>query len=349
MGSVTTSWEAKTLGVRQILRDSLNPDWLLPVDKLPPKSQKNVSTFIETSGALTSRELEITTKTAVALVADMAAGSLSAVETVTAFLKRAHVAHQLTNFATEFMVKDALDAAKELDEYYEATGKLVGPLHGLPISTKEHIGLKGRIVHSGYVAWTDNVVDEDALIVKLAKKAGAVFHVRTNEPQIVMVRHKRIPWTSRMDLSDQDRRQHLDCSNPIHGTTVNPHNRDLTCGGSSGGEGVSLGLRCAVIGLGTDVGGSVRVPAAFCGSSGLKTTSLRNPYGGICLPGLGHESVRCVVSPLANSIGDIALFEDAILGMTPWETETSLVPLPWRKLTDPAPRDLTIGVIWDDG
>jgi amidase len=202
MGSVATCWEAKTLGVRQILQDSLNPDWLLPADKLPPKSQKNVSTFIETSGALTSRELEITAKTAVALVADMAAGSLSAVETVTAFLKRAHVAHQLTNFATEFMVKDALEAARELDEYFAATGKLVGPLHGLPISTKEHIGLKGRIVHSGYVAWTNNVVEEDALIVKLAKRAGAVFHVRTNVPQIVMVGPERIPRISRVALSD---------------------------------------------------------------------------------------------------------------------------------------------------
>ncbi|KAH6685448.1 amidase signature domain-containing protein [Plectosphaerella plurivora] len=324
----TTSRWAKTLGARQILQDSLNPDWLLPLDKLPPKSQKNVSNFIETSGALTARELEITAKSAVALVTDMAAGSLTAVETVTAFLKRAHVAHQLTNFATEFMCKDALDAAKDLDAHFAATGKLAGPLHGLPISTKEHIGFKGQILHSGYVAWVDNVADEDALIVTMAKKAGAVFHVRTNVPQVVM---------------------HLDCSNPIYGTTVNPHNRDLTPGGSSGGEGVSLGMRCAALGLGTDVGGSVRVPAAFCGSVGLKTTSLRNPYGGICLPGIGHESVRCVVSPLANSIGDIALFEDAILGMAPWETETSLVPLPWKKVDDPTPQQLTIGVIWDDG
>ncbi|EOO00288.1 putative fatty-acid amide hydrolase protein [Phaeoacremonium minimum UCRPA7] len=116
----------------------------------------------------------------------MQTGSLTAVETVTAFLKRAHIAHQLVNFATEFMIEEALATATELDEYFKTTGKLKGPLHGIPISIKEHIGLKGRITHSGFVAWIDHIPSEDALIIRLLKEAGAVFHVRTNEPQSVM-------------------------------------------------------------------------------------------------------------------------------------------------------------------
>lgn len=143
--------------------------------------------------------------------------------------------------------------------------------------------------------------------------------------------------------------QHADCSNVIHGTTVNPHNRKLTSGGSSGGEGACLGTRCSAIGIGTDIGGSVRVPAAFCGSYGLRTTALRNPYKGIILAGEGQESIRCVVSPLANSVGDLDLFQKTLIGMEPWEEETSLVPLPWKTISPYGPADVTIGIMWEDG
>ncbi|KAL4904497.1 hypothetical protein BDW74DRAFT_25448 [Aspergillus multicolor] len=323
-----TSWKTKGEQCRKILSDSLKHEWLLPLGDLPPTDQLNVSTFIETCGRLTPRELEITHSDATHLVDQMGQGELSAVETATAFLKRAHIAHQLVNFATEFMVEDALKAAAELDAHFRATGKLKGPLHGIPISTKEHIGFKGRICHSGYVAWTDNIAQEDALIVRLLRQAGAVFHVRTNEPQSVM---------------------HIDCSNNIYGTTVNPHNRKLTPGGSSGGEGASLGLRCAVLGIGTDIGGSVRVPAAFCGAYGLRNTALRNPYKGVCLAGSGQESIRCVISPLANTVNDIDLFQRTLLDLEPWEEETSLVPMPWREVDPMQPEQLTIGIIWDDG
>lgn len=103
------------------------------------------------------------------------------------------------------------------------------------------------------------------------------------------------------------------------------------------------------MGLGTDIGGSVRGPAAFCGCYGLRTTALRNPYKGICLPGLGQESIKCILGPLANSISDIQLFEDVVLNQEPWDEETSLVPLPWKKMEPYQPGQFTVGVIWDDG
>lgn len=343
-------WEIKAEACRQILQKSLKPEWLLPPDQLPPASQLNVSKFIESCGQLTPRELQITASTAAELTSQMAEGKLTAVETVTGFLKRGHIAHQLVNFATEFMVEDALAAAEELDAHFKKTGKLVGPLHGVPISAKEHMSLKGRRVHSGYVAWADNVADEDALVIRLAKAAGAVFHVRTNEPQSVMVSARVTFGILLIEINANQRfQQHLDCSNPIYGTTVNPYNRNLTSGGSSGGEGASLGLRCAVMGIGTDIGGSVRVPAAFCGSYGVRTTAMRNPYKGVCIPGLGQESIRCVLSPLANSIADLDLFQKVIIDQEPWEEETQLVPLPWKRREPFKTGDFTIGVIWDDG
>jgi Asp-tRNA(Asn)/Glu-tRNA(Gln) amidotransferase A subunit family amidase len=84
---------------------------------------------------------------------------------------------------TEFMVEEALSRSRALDAHFRSTGKIVGPLHGVPISTKEMVYFKGRNTHTGYVSWISNVASQDALIVKILRKAGAVFHVRTNLPR----------------------------------------------------------------------------------------------------------------------------------------------------------------------
>jgi amidase len=181
------AWELKAEKCQKITQNSLNPAWILPAEQLPPADQLDVSSWPKRCNLLTARELEITETTGTDLVSQMGAGKLTAVETVTAFLKRAHVAHQLVNFATEFMVAEALSRATELDAHFQKNGKLVGPLHGLPISVKEHIGFKGRICHASYVALTDRIAEEDAYILELLRNAGAVFHVRTNQPQSLMV------------------------------------------------------------------------------------------------------------------------------------------------------------------
>lgn len=180
-------WEIKAEKCQKRTKDSMKPEWLVPEDQLPPADELDVSTFVETSKLLSPKELEITNTTAADLVSRMAAGSLTAVDTVTAFLKRAHIGQQLLNFATEFMVEDALKRAAELDEHFKSTGKIVGPLHGVPISVKEHVGIKGRTCNASYSAWEDNVPEEDALLLRLLANAGAVFHVRTNTPQTLMV------------------------------------------------------------------------------------------------------------------------------------------------------------------
>lgn len=181
-------WELKAEKCQQRTKDSMKPEWLVPEAQLPPADQLDVSTFAETSKLLSPAELEITNTTAAGLVSRMAAGSLTAVETVTAFLKRAHMGQQLLNFATEFLMDSALKRAAELDEHFKSTGKIVGPLHGVPISVKEHVGMKGLTCNASYSAWMDNIPKEDALLLRLLANAGAVFHVRTNTPQSLMVR-----------------------------------------------------------------------------------------------------------------------------------------------------------------
>ncbi|KAJ5273541.1 hypothetical protein N7478_008666 [Penicillium angulare] len=320
-------WERQAQRGRDILSQSVPNQWLASTSSLPPATEKNVIDFPRKSGLLSERELWITDLSATKLVVEMQNGSLKAEETVIAFLKRAVLGHQLLNFATEFMANEAISRARELDAYFERTGKLIGPLHGVPISIKEHIGLKNRTCNTGYVAWVDKVATEDAHLVKLLANAGAVFHVRTNQPQSLM---------------------HLCCSNNITGATLNPYNRTLTPGGSSGGEGASTGFKCAPLGIGTDIGGSIRVPAAFCGSYGFRPTSMRVPMAGIQVAAIGQETIHGVVGPLASSsVEDLELFQKAVMDQEPWDDETSLVPVPWKTVAPS--REITVAIMWDDG
>lgn len=93
--------------------------------------------------------------------------------------------------------------------------------------------------------------------------------------------------------------------------------------------------------------GSVRIPAAFNGVYGFRPSASRLPYDGIELPGAGQESVMCVVGPLAHSIPDINLFMKTVLDQEPWDTEVSLVPLPWKTVVPT--KDITVGIMWSDG
>lgn len=182
------NWETLAQVSREILDKSIQKQWLLPTAKLPSPDRTNVLDVPRESGILTERELEITVTDATGLVEGMRKGTWTAEEVTIAFLKRATIGHQLLNYATEFMAEEAISQARNLDTYFQSTGKVVGPLHGVPISTKEMVSFKDRILHTGYVSWVSNVAPQDALIVKILRKAGAVFHVRTNLPQTCMVR-----------------------------------------------------------------------------------------------------------------------------------------------------------------
>lgn len=138
------------------------------------------------------------------------------------------------NCVTELLPGRALDRARFLDAYFEQHGKPIGPFHGLPISVKEHFGMKGLRLHASYVALWDNLAIQDAHIIQILENAGAVFHARTTQPQTIM---------------------HLETSSNLYGTTTSPYNSELTSGGSSGGEGSLGALGGSVLGIGSDVGG----------------------------------------------------------------------------------------------
>ncbi|ORY19818.1 amidase signature domain-containing protein [Clohesyomyces aquaticus] len=282
---------------------------------------------------LTAEEVAITEADPVGLVSQLASGTLTSVQVTEAFLRRAGLAQKLTNCVTELLPVASLERATYLDSYIKEHGKPIGPLHGLPISVKEHIGMKGLTLNAGFIAWHDRTADQNALILDILYAAGAVFYVRTTQPQTLM---------------------HLETSSNFYGETVNPFNRTLTSGGSSGGEGAIIGMRGSCLGIGTDIGGSIRSPAANNGVYGLRPTSYRLPLSGLSATMLGQEQIVPVIGPLSTSLGGVKLFMKTLIDAQPWLQEPSLLPFPWKTASQ-IPTDasgnktLKIAVLYDDG
>ncbi|KAI3330802.1 amidase signature domain-containing protein [Ustulina deusta] len=304
--------------------------------KPPPPELLTGDIPVDTTGIpksiLTAEDLEITERNVEDLASMLASGQWSAKTVIQAFMRRASLAQQLTNCVAELLPEQALKRAAELDDHLAATGQPIGPLHGVPISVKEHIGIKGYDLNAGFVSWVGRVAKDDAYILQILWSAGAVFYVRTTQPQTLM---------------------HLETSNNLYGTTVNPHNTTLTAGGSSGGEGALVGLRGSVLGIGTDIGGSIRSPAANNGVFGFKPTALRLPVNGWSATMAGADHILGTIGPLSTSLEGVSLFVRTILRARPWLREPSLVPVPWKdedQLGEEGKgRKLRVGVIWDDG
>ncbi|KAK9366349.1 amidase signature domain-containing protein [Lipomyces kononenkoae] len=319
-------WEEKALAKRAKLAASISKEYLIPESELPPADRLDVSQVPKE--LLPKEVVEITELTATEIVNAVAKGTYSAVEVTTAFIKRAVLAHQLLNIFTEFFPEIALKRAGELDDYYKSTGKTIGPLHGLPISLKDQFRVKGVETCMGYVAWITNEPEkENSTIVDLLLDAGAVFFVKTNIPTSLMAAESR---------------------NCVFGQTVNAYNRTLAPGGSSGGEGAIVSMRGATIGIGTDIGGSIRIPSSFSGVYGLRPSHERFPYLKVANSLEFSESIVSVDGPLAVSLADLTLFSKALLGQEPWKHDPRVAPLPFKDYEVP-PRPLVFAIESNDG
>ena len=213
--------------------------WLLP--QSTDKDKSNILQVPRQSGILTDAELQITEKyDATELVDELSKGNLTSESVATAFCKRAAIAQQLTNCLTEILFDDAIARAKELDAYLNRTGQPFGPLHGLPISLKDTFQIRGYDASLGVATLCFKPSTVNSALVEQLLSLGAVLYCKTNIPQTMMA---------------------LDSHNNIFGRVRNPAHKDLTPGGSSGGEGALVCLHGSPLGIGTDVGGSIRIPA----------------------------------------------------------------------------------------
>lgn len=161
----------------------------------------------------------------------------------------------------------------------------------------------------GYISHIDQPSITESELVLLLRSLGAVLYCKTSVPTGLMSG---------------------ETANNIIGYTWNPRNRHLSSGGSSGGEGALLALKGSPLGFGTDIGGSIRVPAAFNGIYGLRTSVGRIPYEGAKNSMDGQNTVLSVIGPMARSVGAVRLAMKSVLGMEPWVSDPGSLPIPWR-------------------
>ncbi|RMZ89606.1 hypothetical protein DV736_g3167, partial [Chaetothyriales sp. CBS 134916] len=265
------------------------PKHLLPVDPpLPANGPQNVLSI--PVSLLAPKEVEITESYSVpSLLAAIATKKLTAVQVTDAFCHRAAIAHQLTNCITEPLFTQARARASDLDDYLLSAGEPLGPLHGLPISMKDTFNIKGVDTSVGFASLCYKPATSNAPLVDLLLSLGCVIIAKTNIPQTMMS---------------------LDSVNNVFGRTMNPANRLMTAGGSSGGEGVMVAMKANMIGIGTDIGGSIRIPAMANGIYSLKPGNYIIPYGGqfVTTTGIGRAGVQAVAGPLGRSAQDIDSF-----------------------------------------
>lgn len=204
----------------------------------------------------------------------------------------------------------------------------MGPLHGLPVSLKDNFHLKGLDATVGFTAHVGDPAEYDATLATMLAEAGAVFYVKTNVPTAMMI---------------------AESVNNTFGRTVHPRNRQLTSGGSSGGESALLALKGSPLGIGTDIGGSLRIPAACAGLFTLRPSFGRFPTLR-CRSGMsGQEAVQSVNGPMARTIDDIELEAKAVVDARPWLCDPRMLPIPWRGPDLIAvPDRLRIAVMWHD-
>ncbi|KAI0593145.1 amidase [Biscogniauxia sp. FL1348] len=313
-------------------QDSRIPqEWKLKKDDFPSEDTVDLRPFVNSCGILTEAELVITSNAfdATSLAAAIAEGRFTAVEVVTAFCKRAAVGHQLCNMLTEIMFADAIERAKQLDEIFKRTGKVVGPLHGIPMTFKECFHFKGYDSTNGYMSRVFQPADRTSPLPALLQAAGVVVIAKTNVPQTMLV---------------------AESHNNVFGRTKNPVNSRLTCGGSSGGEAASQAFRCSALGVGTDVGGSIRIPAAANGVYGYKPTFGIIPMIGYSFSGWpgSNTGIPAVAGPLGHSVRDLAMFTKVVRDANPWTFDPAIIPNIMECGTT-ASRKPVVGVIYESG
>ena len=239
-------------------------------------------------------------------------GAIGCVELLDHFIARVEALDGKTNAVVVRDFERAREHARALDKQRSAGH--TAPLLGVPMTVKESFGVAGLRSTWGFEEHRDHIAHEDALAIKRLKAAGAVIFGKTNVPVALQ------DWQS---------------YNPIYGTTNNPWNAAHTPGGSSGGGAAAVAAGLTGLEIGSDIGGSVRVPAHYCGIFGHK------PTWGLC-PTRGHALVVSasmtdisVIGPLARSAADLTLVLDAIAG--PDEAETAAVT------SLPPPRAMRLG------
>jgi len=271
--------------------------------------------------------MSIYTLTATEMLTRLGAGEVSSEEIIRALEERIRAVDPGLSCFVLRRSTQVLAEARAADEA-RSRGESLGPLHGLPLTVKDNIDLAGADSTLGMKARQNQPASADAPVVHLLREAGALILGKTNIPQLLLAQ---------------------ETENAIFGTTVNPWNAARVPGGSSGGEAAAIAAGLSPCGIGTDIGGSIRIPAHFCGVAGLKPTLDRWSNRGSNTAVPGQEIVRAQMGPIARTTADLGLVLGAVSPARLGALDPAVPPLP---LGDPGRvrlEGLRVGWFTDDG
>ncbi|MGC6484634.1 MAG: amidase [Candidatus Puniceispirillales bacterium] len=232
-------------------------------------------------------------------------------------LARCETVQQALNPFTAIYTEEALAKADKAQERLNS-GKPVRLLEGVPVAIKEFTPIKGKPTSRGSAALKGHIADQQPVIVRRLEEAGAIIVARTTTPEFAHSSFTR---------------------SPLQGHTRNPFDPSRTCGGSSGGSAVAVATGCVALAEGTDMGGSVRIPAALCGVAGFKPSLGRIPMD--ILPTVFDTISH--FGPLGRSMTDIRLFMDAVSGPDDADILSQPTPVPLETAAvDPARLNLAV-------
>ncbi len=216
---------------------------------------------------------------------------LSPVELMQAVIARAERVEPVINAFTHRFFEEALEAARQAERRYLGKGPRPRALEGLPLAIKDEMPVAGQPNTFGSIPFKDQIADHTAPLAERALRAGAIIHARTTQPEFACM-----PFTH----------------SRLYGITRNPWNSAYDVGGSSGGAAASLAAGTTVLAGGSDIGGSIRIPASCCGVVGFKLS-----YGRVPQDPPFNLDHYCHEGPLARTVGDCALFAQVIAGPHP--------------------------------
>ncbi len=255
------------------------------------------------------------------ITASVRSKKLSPVEIVSAHLKSIEALRSKLNAFVHIDADGARAQARGAEDAVHS-GAALGPLHGVPITIKSCIDVAGWPCPAGSLLRKDYVAPSDAPLVARLREAGAILVGNTNTPEFLMA---------------------YETDNLVSGKTSNPWDLSRSAGGSSGGEAAAIASGCSAGGVGSDGGGSIRVPAHFCGICGLKPTPGRIPATGHFPAGVGAFAWIGVVGPMARTIADVRTLFEVMAGPDPGDARSA--PVPICKINDAQLRGLRVGLL----
>ncbi|CAL9731284.1 hypothetical protein MOUN0_L05270 [Monosporozyma unispora] len=325
---MTNCWKELVEKKRNQLYNKIPAGWRLDEETINRIKNDSTNVAANIDKLCPKEENDITNTTLLELKDKIANKKVSCYEVAYAFCHRAALIHQVVNCLTEILFDEALETAKRYDL---DTPDVLPPLYGIPISLKDQCNVENVDTTLGYLnrAFKPKSKQDESLIVTLLRDAGAILYVKTTVPPSMMA---------------------TETVSNLFGYTYNTINTNFSTGGSSGGEGALIGARGSVLGLGTDIGGSIRIPSSYHGLVGLRPSTGTVPYLRVDNSWEGREVISSVIGPMSRDIKDLRYFMDLMANdFKPHLEDVKCSPFYFDAKNDRFTNDYVVGIQYGDG